>query len=581
MALALCSASLCLSYSASSDAQDVTGNLVYTTLNPPPAGIQYTWTGFVNNNTGGGGTSGGNVPAYNSKTGTFIFGYNQGTVAYGLAVNTALANSGSGLQVAGYNYSWTYYNQDYSRGTLSGTIGLTNNAGKVLESYNYTMPKTTTGWTTMSGSQTFTSDYSLASLGNLTVSFTGKDDRYWAGYYGPQIRDIDVRLRYAAAPVSDPCETNPSQNPNCPGYLQAISKYITPASTTTTSTESLSPISGSSTSVTTVATTSSTSSVPIITETPTTTTTTTSSTTPTSTVGSTTNTSVTPSATNPQPRVGEVTVSGSPAQTTTSQSSLSVGQALSIIRSEQNRVSRLEANTVAAAVEQATRDSEKATTEAQATAVTQQTAAAAANESVLAAIAPTAAPQLGSGLQINAGGANGFSVLRDPVSGMPNSIQQNTVITSFSSVSPMTNSATNDYQTQSFARRQMVEEANQSNNENNASTSAFSATSPLNNYVNPPTAPAESTTAATGPVVNRNVQPNSAAGGRDITVIATAPPGFDMYTAGNIPDGAFYAPKEIYRNQRTVDNARAQRALSGGSDRLHQEMIDRQYRISQ
>lgn len=196
----------------------VTGNLVYTTVNPPPSGAQYNWGGFVNNNTGGGGTSGGNVPAYNSQTGTFIFGYNQGTVAYNMAVNNALANAGVGIQVQGLNYSWQYYNQDFSRGTLSGTIGLTDSTGKVLHSYNYTMPKTTEGWTVMSGTNMFPVAYAPNTLGNLTVSFTGKDDRYWAGFYGPQIREIDVRLRYGV----DTCVLNPASNPDCPGYKNIV-----------------------------------------------------------------------------------------------------------------------------------------------------------------------------------------------------------------------------------------------------------------------------------------------------------------------------------------------------------------------
>jgi hypothetical protein len=43
-----------------------------------------------------------------------------------------------------------------------------------------------------------------------------------------------------------------------------------------------------------------------------------------------------------------------------------------------------------------------------------------------------------------------------------------------------------------------------------------------------------------------------------------------------LKDADFYAPKDIYGNQKTVDNARALRQLS--SDRLHQEMIDQQYK---
>jgi hypothetical protein len=77
--------------------------------------------------------------------------------------------------------------------------------------------------------------------------------------------------------------------------------------------------------------------------------------------------------------------------------------------------------------------------------------------------------------------------------------------------------------------------------------------------------------------VNRNVQPNELAGRVDIAAIATQPVGFQTYSLV-LTDAQFYAPREIYRNQRTVDNARAQRLLQGASDRLHQTMVDQQYK---
>ena len=76
--------------------------------------------------------------------------------------------------------------------------------------------------------------------------------------------------------------------------------------------------------------------------------------------------------------------------------------------------------------------------------------------------------------------------------------------------------------------------------------------------------------------VKKNVQPNELAGGVDIAAMAIQPKGFDVYATTILKDGAFYAPKDIYGNQKTVDNARALRSLS--SDRLHQDMIDLQYR---
>jgi len=77
--------------------------------------------------------------------------------------------------------------------------------------------------------------------------------------------------------------------------------------------------------------------------------------------------------------------------------------------------------------------------------------------------------------------------------------------------------------------------------------------------------------------VNRNAAPNEAANGVDIALMALQPLGYQAYSVG-MPDTQFYTPREIYRNQRTVDNAQAQRLLQGASDRLHQTMVNQQYK---
>jgi hypothetical protein len=76
-------------------------------------------------------------------------------------------------------------------------------------------------------------------------------------------------------------------------------------------------------------------------------------------------------------------------------------------------------------------------------------------------------------------------------------------------------------------------------------------------------------------LVNRNVQPNELAGTVDIARMATQPAGYQAYSM-MMPDVAFYAPKEIYKNQVNVDNARVLRQLS--SDKLHQDLVNLQYK---
>jgi hypothetical protein len=53
---------------------------------------------------------------------------------------------------------------------------------------------------------------------------------------------------------------------------------------------------------------------------------------------------------------------------------------------------------------------------------------------------------------------------------------------------------------------------------------------------------------------------------------------FDAYSKVVIPDGTMYKPFTIYDNQRNVDNQRLVRGLTRGSDNLHREMVDAQYR---
>ena len=78
-----------------------------------------------------------------------------------------------------------------------------------------------------------------------------------------------------------------------------------------------------------------------------------------------------------------------------------------------------------------------------------------------------------------------------------------------------------------------------------------------------------------GSSVNRNVQPNDLANGVDVASMAVQPRGFELYSFV-IKDSTFYPPKEVYKNQNIVDNIRVLRQL--GSDRLHQEMVNLQYK---
>lgn len=172
------------------------------------------WVGTVPYTGAGGGYSGGSTPGYNASTNTIYFGYNQGTAAYTYAFSQALQNSG--MTFTGYNYSWDYLNQNPYNGTLSAKVNFAGVNGTALHTKTWTLG-TTTDWTTVSGTENFTSGLSAASIANFSLSFTGKDARWWAGYYGPQVRNPSLSLNFGA----DLCASNPLSSPSCSGYAQA------------------------------------------------------------------------------------------------------------------------------------------------------------------------------------------------------------------------------------------------------------------------------------------------------------------------------------------------------------------------
>ena len=180
---------------------------------------QLTMTGTVPyTGTGGGLGPAGSSPGYNSSTNTIYFGYTQSIVAYTYAFSLALQNSG--MSILGYNYGWDYLNEGMSSGNLSANVNFAGTNGTSLHSKSWTLGPTT-GWTNISGTETFTSPGLLASnISNFSLSFSGKDSRFWGGFYGPQVRNPSLSLNY----TFDVCSSNPLSSPDCPGYAAA---YLT------------------------------------------------------------------------------------------------------------------------------------------------------------------------------------------------------------------------------------------------------------------------------------------------------------------------------------------------------------------
>jgi hypothetical protein len=220
LALALSLALLSASYSNSQNLDPVTGTELNSTGNVLNLSGSLPWTNTVTGSAGG--ISGGNIPAYNPSTGNIIFGYTQATVSQSIAINNALATAGTGIQLSGYKYQWQINNDlnngGGNRGALTANISLTGTTGNVLESFNYDYNQNYPGFTTFSGTQLFANRYSTTTASALTVSFTGKDQNFWAGYYGPRVHVDDLSLLYSV----DPCKTNPAYSPTCTGFSNVV-----------------------------------------------------------------------------------------------------------------------------------------------------------------------------------------------------------------------------------------------------------------------------------------------------------------------------------------------------------------------
>ena len=170
-----------------------------------------------------GGTTGGPCPVQRSADGAILFSYGGSILYQNVAVNQAL--SGTGIQIRGYQYGWTIKNanagsnQNPSFDPLSIRVSLYDNTNmNIIENKTFDYGRRINDWTRFTGTEDFTNKYSLASVGNVSIDISSRDDGQWRGYYGPEIRDIDVRLRYSV----DPCGANPLASPTCEGYQQAF-----------------------------------------------------------------------------------------------------------------------------------------------------------------------------------------------------------------------------------------------------------------------------------------------------------------------------------------------------------------------
>ena len=149
-----------------------------------------------------------------------------------------------GIMVNGYAYSWQIKSKDAENDDNTAAAGPYDKAGEGYSQdllsikveflgetnqdllfektydYNYRIEN----WTTFNGQEDFELDGKDISKIRMTIE--GFDAGYWSGYYGPEIKDVQLQLLFTVTEVPIDCATDPGSSPTCYGYQDAFNQSI-------------------------------------------------------------------------------------------------------------------------------------------------------------------------------------------------------------------------------------------------------------------------------------------------------------------------------------------------------------------
>jgi hypothetical protein len=153
--------------------------------------------------------------------------FSYGTADIYQRVNVAKALASTGLVTTGFVFTWQSKNgngwDDGRLDQLDAYVKLYNTGdSKVIEQFNYNL-NTVHDWTTYTWNQNWTNTkigYRGSDVGNVQFGFVGRDNNYWAGPYGPEVNNISFQLKYKP----DPCKNNPLFSPECPKFQEELAK---------------------------------------------------------------------------------------------------------------------------------------------------------------------------------------------------------------------------------------------------------------------------------------------------------------------------------------------------------------------
>ena len=608
---------LCSSYSNSQTVDTTTSNLINYGTSPTDTTSIWNNGVYVNQLGCFGGNSGTGYcgPNPNVQTnGNINFSYGQVNLNQIVNINTALAAAGTGLQLNGFNFGfmakngngWDDGRQDY----LSAYVKLNGTNGTTLAAYDYTdQTNRKYNWSQFNFSETFTTPYALSKLSTAQVGFVGRDNNFWAGPYGPEIYNVNFSLTYSVKPAAPPvvpappAYAPPAPAPAAPPPAEASPALAqaSPQQQAQQPAQAPPPPQQDANQNPSLAQDNPTQPGPA---------------------------PAGPPPTSPQP-------AGGPPQTATASASSSSGPsgggsagpsklAMSVVRSAQanDRATQAQAVQNAAKAFEATQQSSQTASNA-AVSMNQEMSANSATAAAQFSSQTTQASQQTTSQSGQGPQQSQQSTTQQQQASRSAQTTQQTQGTSQQQTfdSSVTSSValrapvitTVDAPVQSSSGTGLIVNRNPFaynpliTNTNNTSTlpstpppvyqsrlqdrgieldmpmvASFSgvgkAGNPLSELIMQQRFEMlQGNVEQQSSGVNRNVLPNELAGGIDLASMASIPVGFNAYSFV-LRDAAFYEPKEVYKNQRTVDNARVLRGLTGGSDALHQRIVDLQYK---
>ena len=602
MASALCLAFLFTLLSSKAQTPEpgqvyTTGNIVQTT----PQGGPTPWVNGVYQNNltcWGWGDPGYCGPNPIVRPGDSInFSYGMTNLYQLQTITNILPNTGTGLSVNGYNFGFTAKNgngwDDGRMDYLTAYVSLYGANGSTVFNKNYDL-NSRFNWTTFNYSETFNSPFASKDLGSVQYGFVGRDNNFWAGPYGPEIYNVSFSLKYSV----DPCATNVLSSPTCSGYFEALAK-LTPQPPPTTIVAEPTPTGVQTTVDNVTITTTGIAPPPGSTPLPGSQPSPDSSTSPTQpgpiqpgapAAGPAPQQAASqPAANNQQPRAGEVADSGGGGKS----SPVSLSSVLNMISSNQDKTSALEKSVVQSADAQAFSAGETAKQQAEKIAGDMQ------SQSMSTAGGSTATAQ-------TAGTQSSFTQTQSSMVSLQGNQQSSNASNAARIQQSINSSVSSQSNTLNFTGTTTQQSSYQNTTRQEVTVAmvtpqvSYSLVAPTRALSQPqveipmlegikfghknavdsameskPFMPQMNDNSQQNDSVKKNVDNNELAGNITIESIAKQPANYSQYFF-MIPDVAFYAPKEIYKNQKTVDNVRALRQMS--SDRLHQQMVDQQYK---